>query len=217
MHGAEPRHRARAGAAGRAAPGARRAANWRCRRSRWRLGPRRRRLRVRQRTRRARVALDALRIDRAPVSWRRYLPFIEAGGYADDAGGAPTGRDWRARARRRRGTCAAPTGGWLRRRSAATSRSTRTSRRCNLSCHEAEAWCRWAGRRLPTEAEWERAALHAAGDGEVFEWGQVWEWTASAFAPYPGFVAAPVPRLLDAVVRRPPGAARRLVRHARRA
>ena len=46
---------------------------------------------------------------------------------------------------------------------------------------------RWAGRRLPTESEWECAALTAPG----FSWGQVWEWTASPFAPYPGFVAHP--------------------------
>lgn len=61
----------------------------------------------------------------------------------------------------------------------------------HLTHHEAEAWCRWAGRRLPTEAEWECAALAAASSGEAFDWGQVWEWTASAFAPYPGFEPHP--------------------------
>ncbi|MBL8352119.1 MAG: SUMF1/EgtB/PvdO family nonheme iron enzyme [Burkholderiaceae bacterium] len=55
---------------------------------------------------------------------------------------------------------------------------------CHLSGFEAEAWCRWAGRRLPTEAERERAAI---GRPDGFRWGQVWEWTASPFAPYPGF------------------------------
>jgi EgtB-related family protein len=51
---------------------------------------------------------------------------------------------------------------------------------------DAQAWCEWAGRRLPTEAEWACAA-HSPD----FAWGQVWEWTASDFAPYPGFVAHP--------------------------
>jgi EgtB-related family protein len=58
----------------------------------------------------------------------------------------------------------------------------------HLTAHEAEAWCRWAGRRLPNEAEWEYAALQA----DAFDWGrQVWEWTASPFTPYPGFSPDP--------------------------
>jgi EgtB-related family protein len=56
-----------------------------------------------------------------------------------------------------------------------------------LSAHEAQAWCRWSGRRLPTEAEWECAAAMLPG----FRWGDAWEWTASTFEPYPGFVPHP--------------------------
>jgi gamma-glutamyl hercynylcysteine S-oxide synthase len=57
----------------------------------------------------------------------------------------------------------------------------------HLSQHEALAYCAYAGRRLPTEAEWECAACTQAD----FAWGEVWEWTGSIFNPYPGFVAHP--------------------------
>jgi ergothioneine biosynthesis protein EgtB len=74
----------------------------------------------------------------------------------------------------------------------------------HISYYEADAFARWAGARLPTEAEWESAAatadpsqgnqLDVAGavsprpDGGMF--GNVWEWTQSAFCPYPGFAPA---------------------------
>lgn len=76
---------------------------------------------------------------------------------------------------------------------------------CHLSFFEADAYARWAGARLPTEAEWEHAAagvdagrghyadsgtltpLPARGNGVQQLFGDCWEWTASAYAPYPGF------------------------------
>ena len=57
----------------------------------------------------------------------------------------------------------------------------------HVSFHEAEAFARWAGRRLPTEAEWEKAAKA----GVLRAAGEVWEWTSSPFAGYPGFRAFP--------------------------
>ena len=79
---------------------------------------------------------------------------------------------------------------------------------CHVSYYEADAFARWAGARLPTEAEWEvraraadadrrqlrreRRACHPlpqrapAGAGRAQIFGDVWEWTASAYLPYPG-------------------------------
>lgn len=54
----------------------------------------------------------------------------------------------------------------------------------HLSMYEAFAFAEWKGMRLPTEFEWEVAADH-------LQWGQLWEWTHSAYLPYPGFTKAP--------------------------
>lgn len=55
---------------------------------------------------------------------------------------------------------------------------------CHISFYEASAYASWKGMRLPTEFEWEIAA-------QQFDWGQRWEWTESAYLPYPGFSKAP--------------------------
>ena len=56
----------------------------------------------------------------------------------------------------------------------------------NVSYYEADAFARWRGRRLPTEAEWEVAA---AAEPHSFRdlFGAAWQWTGSAYSPYPGF------------------------------
>jgi ergothioneine biosynthesis protein EgtB len=58
---------------------------------------------------------------------------------------------------------------------------------CHVSYYEADAFARWAGRHLPSEAEWEVAARTGALD-DAF--GIAWQWTRSAYAPYPGYRAA---------------------------
>jgi ergothioneine biosynthesis protein EgtB len=56
----------------------------------------------------------------------------------------------------------------------------------HVSYYEADAFARWSGKHLPTEAEWEVATRQGAL-GDAF--GIVWQWTRSAYSPYPGFAA----------------------------
>jgi ergothioneine biosynthesis protein EgtB len=134
------------------------------------------------------VDVAAFRIDTQPLSWARYLPFVEAGGYEDLTWWSDEGRRWLAAQRVRfplylrwgpSGWEQAAGGRWQRLRLQEAAQ--------HLSAHEAEAWCRWSVRRLPTEPEWECAARTQPG----FLWGHAWEWTASVFAPYAGFAPHP--------------------------
>ena len=139
------------------------------------------------------VPVAPCQIDSQVLRWADYLPFIEAGGYEADtlwpgpalawrrAQGAPDGTRAPRYLRRRDGV-------WQQQRWGHWQALDPNLPACHLTCFEAQAFCAWAGRRLPTEAEWECAALTL---GEDFQWGHVWEWTASPFAPYPGFVAHP--------------------------
>ena len=180
------------------------------------------------------VELSAFSIARHAVSNAQFLAFVEDGGYRrrefwSDAGrrmldevGLDAPRYWR-----REGSA------WRMRRFEREMALDPAEPVMHVSFHEAEAWCRWAGRRLPTEAEWECAAATSPGTGAKrrYPWGDaidesveslarldarcagpasvgdfpagasgwgarqmlgnVWEWTASRFAPYPQFSADP--------------------------
>ncbi|MBK6909081.1 MAG: SUMF1/EgtB/PvdO family nonheme iron enzyme [Rhodocyclaceae bacterium] len=114
-------------------------------------------------------ALARFAIDSVPVTWRRFLPPVEAGCLPCPAYLRRRDGEWQARCY----------GSWQ-----TLDLDTAAE---HLTQYEAQAWCDWAGRRLPSEVEWECAALSASG----FHWGEVWEWTGSRFAPFPGFVAHP--------------------------
>lgn len=145
------------------------------------------------------VPVNGFQLARHPVTQTQFVAFMEDGGYRRrelwteegwawrTAEGIEQPHHWRARAPDH------PVSG--------------------TSAHEAEAFCRWAGARLPTEFEWEHAArglvvdaesgnlggaqlgttpvgrfpLGRSADGADDLFGNVWEWTASNFAPYPGF------------------------------
>jgi ergothioneine biosynthesis protein EgtB len=135
------------------------------------------------------VDLAPYRIDAAVVNWGRYLPFVEAGGYRDLRYWSDAGRAWLAQLRARQPRfLRQKKGRWSQWLNGAWIELDLALPACHLSYYEAQAWCNWAGRRLPSEAQWERAALEAAA---AFRWADVWEWTASPFRPYPGFVPHP--------------------------
>jgi ergothioneine biosynthesis protein EgtB len=131
------------------------------------------------------VELPAFGIDSQVLCWDEFLPFIGSGADRDPRCWSDAGWRWRQgrpglspRDLRQAG------GEWQQRHGSRWIALDPQAPAAPLCWYEADAWCRWAGRRLPSEAEWEHAALNG-GDG--FAWGAVWEWTSSAFAPYPGF------------------------------
>jgi iron(II)-dependent oxidoreductase len=113
------------------------------------------------------VEVGPFAIASAPVTNAQYLGYVEAGGAAP--------RYWKKEA-----------GRWLQRKFDRWLPVEPQEPVIHVSWDEAQAYCRWAKRRLPAETEWECAA--AAG---MIGPSGVWEWTDSAFLPYPGFVLDP--------------------------
>ena len=179
------------------------------------------------------VHVDPFAIDTTPVSNGAYQEFIEDGGYRQPRWWTAAG--WRHRVE---AGLSAPqfwrrdTGGtWWRTRFGVVEPVPDVEPVCHVGYHEADAYARWAGKRLPTEAEWEKAARFdpATGRSRRYPWGDenptaehanlgqrhlrpapvgsypagasplgvrqligdVWEWTSTGFAGYPGFMAFP--------------------------
>jgi ergothioneine biosynthesis protein EgtB len=156
---------------------------------------------------RHRVFVEPHALATRPVTNGEWLAFMEDGGYRrpelwlSDGIAAVQQKGWQAPLY------------WERREGAAWSVFTLAGPRpldpaepvAHVSYLEADAYARWAGARLPTEAEWESAAVGAREDGTFADVGRfhpapasagpglrqllgdVWEWTSSAYAPYPGF------------------------------
>ena len=172
-------------------------------------------------------------LDTTPVTNAAYTEFIADGGYCDEQLWSPAGWEHRHQA-----DLTAPlyweqggAGQWLRRRFGVLEPVPPAEPVMHVCWYEADAYARWAGRRLPTEAEWEKAARFdpASGRTRRYPWGDddptparanlgqrhlqpapagsypdgaapsgarqligdVWEWTASDFLPYPGFTSYP--------------------------
>jgi ergothioneine biosynthesis protein EgtB len=131
------------------------------------------------------VYLNDFQIARELVTCGEYLEFIEAGGYSNFVWWHAEGWDWV-----KKNAAGAPLywhqidSQWHQYTLAGLQLLDRQQPVCHISYYEAAAYAAWKGCRLPTEWEWEAAA------GE-FAWGKRWEWTESAYLPYPGFQKAP--------------------------
>jgi iron(II)-dependent oxidoreductase len=179
------------------------------------------------------VELESFAIEVAPVSNAGFLMFVEDGGYRRRGLWSEAGWRWREAERTAHPLAWSGDrlGGWSERRFGRLRPLALNRPVMHVAWYEAEAYARWAGKRLPSEAEWEKAAswdasAHAKrtypwgeeasteelanldqrlfGPAEIGSYprgrsfygchhllGDVWEWTASDFLPYPGFKSFP--------------------------
>ncbi len=131
------------------------------------------------------VYLEPFQIAKRLVTNGEYIRFIEAGGYTDFTLWHAEGLDWV-----RNNKIQSPMywhlmdGQWCHFTFDGLQRVDPNDTLNHISFYEASAFASWRGKRLPTEFEWEVAA-------NQFDWGSRWEWTESAYLPYPGFKKAP--------------------------
>jgi gamma-glutamyl hercynylcysteine S-oxide synthase len=124
-------------------------------------------------------------IDAQPVTWQQFAEFALDGGYDDVRWWSEDGAHWlQADARRTPRDVEQLRHGVLLQRFGQLVRAPAGEAASMLSWFEAQAWCAWAGRRLPTEVEWELAASRGASRGVT--WGDVPEWTAGRARAWPG-------------------------------
>ena len=142
------------------------------------------------------VEVPSFEIDAVPVSWAQYAEFVDDGGYEREALWLPDGWRWLAarEAQHQRGPrhveqIGAAGQTVVQQRFGRSVRVEGRAPASHLSWWEADAWARWAGRRLASEVEWEVAARHGVASG--FQWGDVREWCSNSLRPWPGFVAGP--------------------------
>ena len=135
-----------------------------------------------------RVFLEPVRIARSLVTNAQWIDFISDGGYAtpslwlSDGWATVLAEGWSAPPYWRKRADA-----WWSLTLAGLEPAALSAPVTHVSYYEADAFARWAGKDLPTEAEWEIAARANLLD-DAF--GFVWQWTCSAYAPYPGYRAA---------------------------
>lgn len=130
---------------------------------------------------RHKVYLNDFKISSQLVTNKEYVEFMEAGGYEDFRHWHAEGWDWV-----KQNNVKSPLywhfidGQWMNYTLNGLQEIDLEEAVCHISFFEAAAFASWKGKRLPTEAEWETASAY-------FDWGSRWEWTNSAYLPYPGY------------------------------